>query len=43
LLNESPTGKKCHGMEGLLEEGSEAIDEFEGDVIDAALISPRNA
>jgi len=39
LLNESPTGKKCHGMEGLLEEGSEAIKEFEGDVLDAALIS----
>lgn len=39
LLNESPTGKKCHGMEGLLEEGSEAIEEFEGDVLDAALIS----
>lgn len=39
LLNESPTGKKCHGMEGLLEEGSEAIDGFEGDVLDAALIS----
>jgi ferritin-like metal-binding protein YciE len=39
LLNESPTGKKCHGMEGLLEEGSEAIEEFKGDVLDAALIS----
>jgi|KBSMisStaDraftv2_1062788.scaffolds.fasta_scaffold1577732_1 ferritin-like metal-binding protein YciE len=39
LLDESPTGKKCHGMEGLLEEGSEAIEEFEGDVLDAALIS----
>jgi ferritin-like metal-binding protein YciE len=39
LLDQSPTGKKCHGMEGLLEEGSEAIEEFEGDVLDAALIS----
>jgi ferritin-like metal-binding protein YciE len=39
LLDESPTGKKCHGMEGLLEEGSEAIEEFDGDVLDAALIS----
>lgn len=39
LLDEAPTGKKCHGMEGLLEEGSEAIEEFDGDVLDAALIS----
>ena len=26
-LRESPTGKKCKGMEGLIEEGSEIIDE----------------
>ena len=39
LLDESPSGKKCHGMGGLLEEGSEAIEEFDGDVLDAALIS----
>ncbi|HWF92669.1 MAG TPA: ferritin-like domain-containing protein [Terriglobales bacterium] len=38
-LDETPTGKKCHGMEGLLKEGAEAIEEFEGDVLDAALIS----
>jgi ferritin-like metal-binding protein YciE len=38
-LNESPKGKKCKGMEGLVEEGSEVIDEdFEGAVKDAALI-----
>src|SRR5882672_1921777 len=38
-LGESPKGKKCAGMEGLIEEGSEIIDEdFEGNVMDAALI-----
>ena len=29
-LGESPKGKKCKGMEGLIEEGSEAIEEYEG-------------
>jgi ferritin-like metal-binding protein YciE len=38
-LGESPKGKKCKGMEGLVEEGSEAIEEdFEEGVRDAALI-----
>jgi ferritin-like metal-binding protein YciE len=38
-LGESPKGKKCAGMEGLVEEGSEVIDEdFEDSVKDAALI-----
>ena len=38
-LGESPKGKKCKGMEGLIEEGSEATDEgYEGIVLDAALI-----
>lgn len=38
-LGESPKGKKCKGMEGLVEEGSEVIDEdFEGSLMDAALI-----
>jgi ferritin-like metal-binding protein YciE len=37
-LEESPKGKKCKGMEGLIEEGSEAIEEYEGDLLDAALI-----
>jgi ferritin-like metal-binding protein YciE len=33
------TGKKCHAMEGLVEEGKEVIEEDgEGGVIDAALI-----
>jgi ferritin-like metal-binding protein YciE len=31
-------GKKCKGMEGLIEEGKEAIEEFEDDVLDAAMI-----
>ena len=39
-LGEKPTGKKCHGMEGLLEEGKELIKEKpEKDVLDAGLIS----
>jgi len=38
-LEENPKGKKCAGMEGLVKEGSETIDEFEGSVLDAALIS----
>jgi len=38
-LGESPKGKKCAGMEGIVEEGAETIDEYEGAVLDAALIS----
>lgn len=39
ILDISLSGKKCHAMEGLVEEGKEVIDE-EGDasVLDAALI-----
>jgi ferritin-like metal-binding protein YciE len=38
-LGESPKGKKCKGMEGLIEEGSEVLQEdYEGSVLDAALI-----
>jgi ferritin-like metal-binding protein YciE len=38
-LGESPKGKKCRGMEGLVEEGAEVIEEdFEGSLTDAALI-----
>ena len=37
-LGESPKGKKCKGMEGLIKEGSEATEEgYEGSVLDAAL------
>jgi len=39
-LGVSPRGKKCVGMEGLIEEGSELIKEKpEPDVLDAGLIS----
>jgi len=39
-LDESPKGKKCKGMEGLLEEGKEMMQEdFEDELMDAALIS----
>ncbi len=40
LLGQTPRGKKCKGMEGLIEEGKEILEE-EGapEVIDAALIS----
>jgi ferritin-like metal-binding protein YciE len=37
-LGENPKGKKCKGMEGLVEEGAEAIEEYQGSVRDAALI-----
>jgi ferritin-like metal-binding protein YciE len=38
-LGENPKGKKCKGMEGLVEEGSEVMQEdFEGALMDAALI-----
>lgn len=38
-LDKSPKGKKCAGMEGLIKEGSEMIEEdFEGAVKDAGLI-----
>jgi len=37
-LREDPKGKKCKGMEGLIEEGAEVIEEHEGGVLDAALI-----
>jgi ferritin-like metal-binding protein YciE len=37
-LGENPKGKKCKGMEGLVEEGAEAIEEYQGAVRDAALI-----
>jgi ferritin-like metal-binding protein YciE len=39
-LGESPKGKKCKGMEGLIEEGSERIEEDPGDEeLDAGLIA----
>jgi ferritin-like metal-binding protein YciE len=40
-LDEKPTGKKCKGMAGLIEEGKEMIqeEELEGETLDAGLIS----
>jgi len=40
-LGEDPSGKKCKGMEGLIEEGGEMIDDedLDGEVLDAGLIS----
>jgi ferritin-like metal-binding protein YciE len=39
-LGEKVTGKKCRGMSGIVEEGDEMMgEEFEGPVMDAALIS----
>ena len=39
-IGESAKGKKCLGMEGLVKEGAEIMDEdFDSDVMDAALIS----
>ena len=39
-LGEKPSGKKCAGMMGLIKEGEEIMEEdFEGEVMDAALIS----
>jgi ferritin-like metal-binding protein YciE len=40
VLGEKPSGKRCKGMEGLIAEGQEMMDEdFEDDAMDAALIS----
>lgn len=38
-LGESPKGKKCAGMEGIVKEGAETIEEYEGSLLDAAMIS----
>jgi ferritin-like metal-binding protein YciE len=40
-LSEKPTGEKCKGMEGLIQEGSEVIEneDFDGELKDAALIA----
>jgi len=38
-LDESPKGTTCHGMKGLIEEGSEILkEEGEGSVLDAGII-----
>lgn len=37
-LDFSPKGKKCAGMEGLIEEGKEVMQEFDEDTLDAGMI-----
>ena len=37
-LDFTPKGKKCKGVEGLIEEGKEVMDEFEEDTLDAGMI-----
>ena len=39
VLNKTSGGKTCKGMKGLLEEGAEMMEESEGEVRDAAMIS----
>lgn len=38
ILGKSSSGKTCKGMQGLIEEGSETMEETEGEVRDAAMI-----
>jgi len=44
LLGQSPKGKKCPGIEGILEEGKEILDEFKGmAALDAGLLAAAQA
>jgi ferritin-like metal-binding protein YciE len=38
-VGETPRGKKCDGIIGIVEEGKHAIEELDGAVLDAALIA----
>lgn len=38
-VGETPRGKKCDGIIGIVEEGKSAMEELEGAVLDAALIA----
>ena len=38
-IGETPRGKKCDGIMGIVEEGNHAIEELDGAVLDAALIA----
>jgi ferritin-like metal-binding protein YciE len=43
-LGQQPKGKKCPGIEGILEEGKEILDEFKGmPALDAGLLSAAQA
>ena len=39
LLGQTARAKKCEGMEGIIEEGKEVMQEAEEDVVDAVLIA----
>jgi ferritin-like metal-binding protein YciE len=44
MLDQSPKGKKCHGIEGIIEEGKEIMDEFKGmPALDAGLVAAAQA
>ena len=39
ILGKPASGKTCKAMQGLIEEGSEQMQELEGEILDAALIA----
>ena len=43
LIDKAPRGKTCPAMDGLVEEGSELMAEFDGETLDAALIGAAQA
>ena len=44
IIDEKPQGKTCPGINGILEEGTEVMDEFKGSAaLDAALIAAAQA
>jgi len=44
LMDQSPKGKKCPGIEGIIEEGKEIMSEFKGSpAIDAGLLAAAQA
>ena len=44
ILEQAPKGKKCPGIEGILEEGKEIMDEFKGmPALDAGLLAAAQA
>lgn len=38
-LEENPKGRKCVGMEGIIKEGAEVMDDFDDKLLDAGLIA----
>jgi ferritin-like metal-binding protein YciE len=43
MIEKTPRGKTCPAMDGLVEEGSELLEEFDGEVLDVALIGAAQA